>query len=392
MADSNYSALRVGILIAVGLAIFAFAVLTFGHGTRFLSGGALFEAHFQRINGLQTGAPVMLRGVRVGAVEGIEFPGDPDADYVVVRLWIRNGVAMRVRADSQARIASLGLLGDKFVVLTGGTPGSPMAQPGTVLPSINPVDYATLLQRAGTHDTLANVLAITESTRTLIDAINNGHGLAHELLYGDAADSNQRTLTLESLRATVDAARQTVLDLDTILRRTESGDGIMGALFNGDGRRLDANLQAAAASARAATETAAALAQRYRNADGTIPQLMENREYAREVMDNLRQSSADLEQILHKINSGQGTIGKLVNNPGLYDSAQKIVATQGWGVAFIKAIYGVLHPLSSTEPGPDAYVEPQATQSNSVGRGSLTLAPTRSTAMSLHEDPAAPMR
>jgi hypothetical protein len=115
----------------------------------------------------------------------------------------------------------------------------------------------------------------------------------------------------------------------------------VGALFNGDGRRFDANLQAAATSARAAAEALDALVQRYRNADGAIPQLMENREYAREVMDNLRQSSADLEQILHKINADQGTIGKLMNNPGLYDSAQKLVATQGWGVAFIKAIYGV---------------------------------------------------
>jgi hypothetical protein len=48
-----------------------------------------------------------------------------------------------------------------------------------------------------------------------------------------------------------------------------------------------------------------ALALRYGNADGTIPQLMENRDYAREVMDNLRQSSDDLEQILHKIGSAK---------------------------------------------------------------------------------------
>jgi hypothetical protein len=176
-------------------------------------------------------------------------------------------------------------------------------------------------------------------------------GVAFELLYGPAANSNQRTLTLESLRATVDAARRTTVDLDAVVRQAESGDGIAGALLNGDGRRFDANLQETAASARAATATLDELAIRYRNADGAIPQLMENREYAREVMGNLRQSSADLEQILHKINTGQGTIGKLVNNPGLYDSAQKLVATQGWGVAFMKAVYDIFHPLSSTEPG-----------------------------------------
>jgi hypothetical protein len=180
--------------------------------------------------------------------------------------------------------------------------------------------------------------------------------------------------------------RQTVLDLDIVLRRAESGNGIAGALFNGDGRRLDANLQAAAASARAATEAVAALSERYRSADGTIPQLMEDREYAREVMNNLRQSSADLEQILHKINAGQGTIGKLVNNPGLYDSAQKLVATQGWGVAFIKAIYAVLHPLTSTEPGADIHVQTQTAQSKCVGRGSLALAQSGSPSLSLHRD------
>jgi phospholipid/cholesterol/gamma-HCH transport system substrate-binding protein len=360
MADSNRSTLRVGILIAAGLAIFAFAVLSLGRSTRFLSDSEIFEAHFQRINDLQTGAPVTLRGVRVGAVEGIEFPSDPGADYVIVQLSIQKTAARRVHADSEAKIASLGLLGDKFVVLTAGTPGSPLAQPSAVLPSVDPVDYATLLQRKGTNDTFANVLAITESIRTMTDAINHGHGFVHELLYGPAVDSRQRTLTLESLGATLDAARQTTLDLDSILRRTASGEGIAGALLTGDGGRFDANLEQSAASVRAATARLDQLASRYSNANGAIPQLMQNREYARDVMGNLRQSSAELEQILHKINTGQGTMGKLVNDPALYDSAQKLVNTQGWGIAFVKAIYGLVHPLSSTEPGVGGLAEPQA--------------------------------
>jgi hypothetical protein len=271
--------------------------------------------------------------------------------------------------------------------LTAGTLDSPPALPNAVLPSVDPIDYATLLQRKGTNDTFANILAITESIRTMTDAINNGHGLAHELLYGRSADANQRTLTLQSLRATVDAARQTAVDLDIILRRTQSGDGIAGALLTGDGRRLNRNLQASAASAREATATLDALSKRYSNAAGTIPQLMENRQYASEVMGNLRQSSTDLEQILHKINIGQGTIGKLVNNPELYDSAQKLVATQGWGVAFVKAIYGVVHPLSSTEPEPGACLEPQAAAPISSGSGTIAGEAVGLPGQPLREDP-----
>src|SRR5215471_1756395 len=192
MADSNGSSLRVGILIASGLAIFAFAVLSFGRGARVFSDSTLFEAHFHRINGLQAGAPVTLLGVHVGTVARIDFPRDPAAEYVIVRLRVQNRAAMRVRADSLAKIAALGMLGDKFVILTGGTPDSPRAKPDAVLPSADPIDYATLLQRKGTTDTFANILAITDSIRSLTDAINNGHGLVHELLYGTR---DQRTLT-----------------------------------------------------------------------------------------------------------------------------------------------------------------------------------------------------
>jgi ABC-type transporter Mla subunit MlaD len=109
MKDPNRSALRVGVLIAVGLALLAFAVLALGHGARLFCGGKLFEAHFQRINGLQTGAPVTLRGVRVGRVAEIEFPNEPDADYVVVQLWIQKSacVAPARRFARQDRIPRL---------------------------------------------------------------------------------------------------------------------------------------------------------------------------------------------------------------------------------------------------------------------------------------------
>jgi hypothetical protein len=136
-------------------------------------------------------------------------------------------------------------------------------------------------------------------------------------------------------------------------------------------------------------ETLDSLVQRYHNADGTIPQLMENRKYASDVMSNLLQSSADLQQILRKINTGQGTIGKLVNNPGLYDSGQKLLTTQGWGVAFIKALYGIAHPLSSSEPEPNACGE-GLTQPNLLRRDASPPAETRSPAMSLHDNSGAP--
>jgi phospholipid/cholesterol/gamma-HCH transport system substrate-binding protein len=68
MAELKTSTVRVGILIAVSLGLLGFAILSFGVGTRLFSGSEVLSAHFQRINGLQVGAPVRLAGVTIGSV------------------------------------------------------------------------------------------------------------------------------------------------------------------------------------------------------------------------------------------------------------------------------------------------------------------------------------
>src|ERR1700692_3669499 len=116
--------MRVGAVIAGGLAIIGFAIFSIGHGARVLRRTDTIESHFHRIDGLQTGAPVSLSGVNIGAVASIRFPEDPHADYVIVKMWIVDADLARVRSDSVAQIDTMGLLGDKYVEITGGNPQS----------------------------------------------------------------------------------------------------------------------------------------------------------------------------------------------------------------------------------------------------------------------------
>lgn len=376
MAELRTSTLRVGILIAVSLTLLAFAILSFGVGTRLFSGSEVLNAHFQRINGLQVGAPVRLSGVTIGSVESIKFPSDARASYVIVSFWISESAAQRVHTDSAAKIASLGVLGDKFLVLTSGSLTTPPAEPGSTLASVEPFDYAALFERSDTTDMLANIVRISDSLRSLTDAINTGHGFAHELFYGPPPDSGQKVLTLESLRGAVDTAAHTAADLDRLVQEINGGKGVIGALVNqrGSGPQLVANLQASSESLRQTSQQINQLVARYQQANGTIPQLMENQAYAREVMGNLRRSSSDLEQILHKINTGQGTVGKLVNDPRLYDSAQKLVGTQGWGIAVVKGVYGIFHPFSNTMPA--ASVSQTSVEPATISPDAMVVQPT----------------
>ena len=75
MAKSSVVTIRVGAIIAGGLAMICFAIFSIGHGTRMLRHTDNIETHFHRINGLQTGAPVSL--CVVNPVDSVPAQGNP---------------------------------------------------------------------------------------------------------------------------------------------------------------------------------------------------------------------------------------------------------------------------------------------------------------------------
>jgi len=90
------------------------------------------------------------------------------------------------------------------------------------------------------------------------------------------------------------------------------------------------------------------LAARMNRANGLLPQLMLDQKYAGRVMSNLRRSSDDMREVLDKINGRRGTLGLLINDPGLYNNGTNLVSASGWGVSLFKGVYSVSHPFSTT--------------------------------------------
>ena len=355
MAETTHP-LRVGIVMVFGMTILALAIFSIGGGLRTLEGSEELRAHFHHVNGLQTGAPVHLSGVNIGSVSSIRFPSDPRANYVIVRIRVVANAIERVRTDSVAKIESMGLLGDKFLLVTDGSPDAPSAHPDTLLQSQDPVNYASLLQSRGTTDVVANVLAISNSVRQLLDTINQGHGILAELIKGPA-NPQEKPLTLASIRQTLDNVQELTAQLDLMIDRIDRGEGILGAVMSPrtNGQRVVANIANSADSRRTATARLARtsiqlddLVSRLDRANGLLPQLMEDQKYAGQMMGNLRRSSDDMRQVLDKINGRQGTLGLLVNDPALYDKTVNLVNANGWGFSLFRGIYSVSHPFGTT--------------------------------------------
>ncbi len=361
--------------MAAAAAIFSFTIFALGHGSRLFKRTGVLKAHFHRINGLQAGAPVTLSGVKIGAVDSISFPANPRADYVVVRMWIQNSALSRVHADSLARITTMGLLGDKFVELTPGSPAAPPVRPAAVLEARDPIDYEALLQNRGTGDLIMNVMTIAQSVRSLLDQIETGHGLLSVLLKGGPTRPGEPQLTLADVHKAFGSLERLSSDMSRMIGKINRGEGLAGAMLSDrtNGRRLLAGVERAMASMIDTSRKLNALADRFNRAQGTVPRLLEDKQYADELLANLRESSGNLRGILRKINSGQGTVGLAVNDPALYNEAKGFLGESGsvgWGIHLLNGVYSLTHPFSAGFSETPAPVQPvTATAPDAAGAG-----------------------
>jgi ABC-type transporter Mla subunit MlaD len=175
-----------------------------------------------------------------------------------------------------------------------------------VLESRDPLDYQTILQAKGTGDLVANVMGVAQGLHALLEQINQGNGLLGQLIRGQA--QGEHKLSAEALRDSLDNLSKLTTDLDRTVVSINQGHGVAGALVSSrtDGRRMIEHVAATFDTMHHTSEQLGEVARRLNESHGLLPQLVENQRYGDEVMANLRSSSYDLSQILHKINTRPG--------------------------------------------------------------------------------------
>ena len=123
--------IKLGIFLAAAGALFAGTVLVFA-GLAFLSDEDVYYVRFsESVSGLEVGAPVKLRGVRVGSVTNIRL--DPD-DIELVRVTLAIDADTPVQQDASALMMMQGITGLRFVEIRDGTGEADPLPPGSVIP------------------------------------------------------------------------------------------------------------------------------------------------------------------------------------------------------------------------------------------------------------------
>src|SRR5208337_573311 len=110
----------VGFFVVVSLTALFIVVLIIARQQGLFQSYLEYQAIFKNVAGLKSGSEVHLAGVTVGSVKAIIIlpAGNTKVTFNVMQRY-----SDQIREDSQASIGFMGLLGDKSLDLSAGSPG-----------------------------------------------------------------------------------------------------------------------------------------------------------------------------------------------------------------------------------------------------------------------------
>ena len=218
--------------------------------------------------GLKTGQPVLLSGVRIGYVEGVELVPD---GYLIVHLRVQKNY--HVPIGTTATIEPNGFFGDQLVALKPSRPNMKMFSVGDTILSGRPTPQI--------GDVLARVDTIAGHLSVLMSALRK-----------EMVETNGFT-----------ELRQAVRDASGLMTEIRK----MAADQNAELSRTQAALRRVANAVDSA------------QIDSTIRSLKSASASVTTLMTDLRETTSKLNATMAKLNDGGGSAAKLMNDPALYE-------------------------------------------------------------------------
>ena len=303
--------MRVGMLVTGALIVLMVFLFFIGSEQKIFARKNEYQVRLDNVTGLAEGNPVKMSGVTIGVIREIFLPRDPKEKNVEITLMVDRKYADRVRGDSRVRLKKLGLLaGDSYIDVTPGTPRFPALEPGAMIPSQRQTNVDQLISSG--EDLVDNLVQISYSMKNILGRVDRGEGLIGEL-----------TTAPETKQRLTDTFLTTLNKTNAALAHIESGKGVVGKLVYDDtyAAQLAASIGGAAASLQAVTTN---VQRGFESGNGVLPALLndpEGRRKVNELVDNLGKASANLAGFTVTMQEGQGLLPRLLNDKPYADEA-----------------------------------------------------------------------
>ncbi|HLC18410.1 MAG TPA: MlaD family protein [Thermodesulfobacteriota bacterium] len=311
---------KVGLFVLIGVLLLVYMSLRVGGIRLGRAEGYTLIVKFDSAAGLDPDASVRVAGVEVGRVKTIRLEDHKAQLELIINPDVEIG------KDFVAALKTTGLLGERYVELMPGRPGAPALKEGEeITRTAKFVDVDTLLM---------SLSDVAEDLKKVTASLGN-------VLGGEEGETTLRNIVknVEDLSFTVN---RIVEQNDEKLGRILANLDEFSTLLRDDGPEISAGLKEAVKNLNTA------LLETSNNLNSLIE---DNRENLKEGVENLKVASIKLQEamdtvneftkeigpklsgtvenvgsIAKKIDEGEGTLGKLVNDPEMHDNLNKTIS------------------------------------------------------------------
>ncbi|HSI90860.1 MAG TPA: MlaD family protein [Adhaeribacter sp.] len=292
----NKRSVVVGLFVFIGIIIFVAAVLTLGGQQKRFVKSVEVKTVVADSEGLKVGSNVRFSGVKVGTVKSIDFKG---AKQVEILMNIDEEAQKYIHKDARVKIGSESLIGNKNIVVTGGSEQAPVVENGDMLVAEQTLSSDDIM--ATLQENNQNLISITTDLKQVTSRMASGKGTVGTLLNDTLMAQNFRE-TITNLRQVSLTTSRASAALAQFTTRLNNKDGLVNnlltdtAVFN-DLRTSMARLEQTTVATSQLAENLQQASTKLNDSKNTMGMLLNDEQFAA----NLKATMANLETSTEKL-------------------------------------------------------------------------------------------
>jgi len=271
-------------LSIIGIVVFL-SVCVFFYGIRFLQDESfqksnfIFNVVFNDLQGLDISDDVRMLGKRIGRVTGTKIIGEK----IAVELTIDNNFAFKIPIDSKIEITQTDIMGSKFISIYPGKDNDKFILDNETIAGKN-AEVASLTKDIGDVANRLNQTFGNKQKEQIVNTISNIESATEQL--EEFISLNKDIISNEDKQS-----------LSNIISNIDNISGNLNNLLDGEKNKLS-------------------------NSTDNFNSFMEKMPSISSEIDEIL---IDVNSVVKNLNSGEGSLSKLLNNDELYDNINGLV-------------------------------------------------------------------
>jgi len=281
---------KIGIVVVTAVAAFIWGI-SFLKGSGFFSDNFYVYAVYPKIDNLIPANPLQINGYKIGQVRTISLINKGGKNQVLVKFMVTEDVS--IPKNSIAKIVSTDLLGSKVVEVMFSTEKEFLKNGDTLQSDIEQGLKESFNQQLGPLQAKAeSLISSIDSVMTVVSLVLN------------TRTRSNIEQSFESVRRAILTVEQTAYKMDDLIASEKPK---MSSIFT--------NLNGITSNLNKSEQKINNILTNFSNLSDSLA-----KSQLRSAITNADNTLKELNQLVGKINAGQGTMGKLMKNDSLYNN------------------------------------------------------------------------